>query len=72
MACSNRVISYENIPSIGGQSTRVEIVKCRVKQSNLGEKVAMCQVESQLGLSSMLNDSCLFSAENEHKCSRRA
>lgn len=71
MACSNRVTYYEDIPSIGGQRTRVEIVKCSVKISNFDEKVAICQVETQLGLSSMLNDSCLFSAENEHECSRR-
>lgn len=71
MACLNKVIVYKNIPSIGGQSMRVETEICRIKQSNLDEKLAICQIESQLGLSSMINDDCVFSAENEHQCNRR-
>lgn len=72
MACSNRVIRYESIRGIGGQGTTVESVKCRIKQSSFDEKIAMCQFEAQLGLSSMVNDSCLFSTKNEHQCGRKA
>lgn len=72
MTCIHRVPTSAVATGIGGGRTTIASVKCAIKQSSPDAKIELCQIDLDLGLSSMLNDSCLFNSSNEHLCPRRA
>jgi hypothetical protein len=72
MTCIYRAIHSTILTGIGNTKAIDNDAICKVKQSNLDDKIMLCNLDAQLGLSSMLSYSCQFNNENDHLCPRRA
>ena len=66
MPCLNRISHSRIAQHKGGNSTH-PIVQCKAK-SDISVQIEISQLETRLGLSCILNESCLFPPQNEHDC----
>lgn len=67
MPCYYRKIGQSVTPFIGGVLGHTDTF-CQLKQRDTQAQIAICSMETHLKLSSMRNDKCLFSLDNETKC----